>query len=244
MKSWHELIGPTGVGLIMGDLGKGKSALGYYLLETLGNHYSKPKFVYGLPEEKTHLVPRDIKPIYDLNFPEGSIVLVDEAYLHLDSRSSMSSPNKFINKLMGLVRQKRILVIYITTTSRRLDIGVVSSVQFLIIKKPSLLAVKMDRTQLRSILEDVLKKFKRIPKEEHQKHAYVISSDTEGFLTNPLPEFWSEELSCVFSGINITGNSEKKKKDQTSEEIQKEIDRLKKLHSKKLREEVFALCPD
>lgn len=244
MDEWHKVIGPTGIGLIMGDLGQGKSALGYYLLETLGNLYRKPKFVYGLPKEKSHLVPRDIKPIYDLNFPEGSIVLIDESYLHLDSRSSMSSPNKFINKLMGLVRQKRILCIYISPTSRRLDIGVVSSVQFLIIKKPSLLAVKLDRTQLRSILEDVLKKFKRIPKEEHQRHAYVIASDTEGFLTNPLPNFWSEELSCVFSGINITGKGEKNLKDQTSEEIQKKIDRLKKLHSKKLREEVFALCPE
>ncbi len=205
---WHEIIGQTGIGLILGDLGKGKSALGYYLLETLGKHYNKPKFVYGLPKEKIHLVPRDIKPIYDLDFPEGSIVLIDESYLHLNSRSSMKSQNKFINKLMGLVRQKRILCIYISPTSRRLDIGVVSAVQFLIIKKPSLLAVKFDRTQLRGILEDVLRKFKRIPEEEQKKNAYVISSNKEGFLTNPLPHFWSEELSCVFSGVKITEEAE------------------------------------
>lgn len=100
-----RLIPRTGIALILGSEGSGKSDLGYGILESLKDS-GRPIGVYGLPLEKSAYLPDWIKIYTSLEFPEGSIVLTDEAYIPLHSRGSMKNPNKFMDVFSGLVRRK------------------------------------------------------------------------------------------------------------------------------------------
>ena len=148
-----RLIPAVGIVLIVGSEGSGKSVLAYGIMESLKD-IGRDLYVYGLPLEKSIYLPDWIKIISTLDFPEEAIILVDEAHINFHSRESMSSKSKYMDVFSGLVRQKDILVIYITQFSRKLDIGLVSSPRVLLIKQPSLLQMRLDRSELRPIIAD------------------------------------------------------------------------------------------
>lgn len=156
-----RLIPPMGIALILGSEGSGKSNLGYGILESLKDT-GRQIVIYGLPLEKAIYLPDWAKVCNSLDFPEESIVLADEAYISWHSRGSMSATNKFMDLFSGLVRQKDILAIYISQFSRKLDIGLVSSPRVLLIKQPSLLQMRLDRSELRPIISDAHAAFKSL----------------------------------------------------------------------------------
>lgn len=156
-----RLVPSVGIALILGSEGSGKSVLGYSILESLKDSGRK-LVVYGLPLEKSIYLPDWIHVCSTLDFPEESIVLADEAYIKFHSRGSMTNPNKYMDLFSGLVRQKDILAIYISQFSRKLDIGLVSAPRVLLIKQPSLLQMRMDRSELRPIISDAWNAFKRL----------------------------------------------------------------------------------
>jgi hypothetical protein len=223
-----RLIPPMGIVLVLGSEGSGKSVLGYSILESLKDS-GRQIAVYGFPSQKAIYLPDWIRICSGLDFPEGAIVLADEAYLQWHSRGSMSNPNKFMDAFSGLVRQKNILAIYISQFSRKLDIGLVSSPRVLLIKQPSLLQRRLDRSELRPILADAAKAFKEIemhpmpngmelPKVREGLGAdtvvsrrclfatYAISNNFEGMIdmSNTAPTFWSEELSKAWKGVSLS----------------------------------------
>ena len=204
-------IPKQGLILIIGSIGSGKSALAYSILEEAYNKWGKPSYVLNMPTEKQHLLPNYIMPVED-DFPENSIVLSDEAYLSYGSRFSMSERNKFINAFTGLVRQKGILGIFVTQTARKLDVGIVSSAQVLLIKRPSILQMKLDRSELKGILSEALSYFKK-SKVDSKKSVYCISDSFEGFIenSNDVPSFWSDELSNIWAGISLKGTPKPKR---------------------------------
>lgn len=200
---WLEIVNPDeGLYLILGRKRYGKSVLGYYLLELLHKETNKDCYVYGLPEEKTHLLPEFITPIYDLDLPERSIILFDEAYISFHARGSSSPINKLMDKLAGLVGQKEIVTLFITQQSRKLDVGVISAADGLFFKMPSMLQAKFERPEIRRLSESVYEKFKHIDGNK-KIYTYVITDDFEGFVTNPKPTFWTEGLSKAFEGVEI-----------------------------------------
>ena len=231
-KKLLRLIPPMGIALILGSEGSGKSNLGYGILESLKDS-GRELVVYGLPLEKSVYLPDWIKVCTTLDFPEGSIVLADEAYISWHSRGSMSAANKFMDLFSSLVRQKDILAIYISQFSRKLDIGLVSAPRVLLIKQPSLLQTRLDRSELRPILTDAATAFKNLeiassvkrpPRQviEIKKRmselgadtavnprclvaTYVISDRFEGLIdiSNTSPSFWSEELSKAWKGVSL-----------------------------------------
>ena len=227
-----RLIPSVGIALILGSEGSGKSVLGYGILEALKDSGRK-LLVYGLPLEKSIHLPDWIGVASGLDFPEESVVLADEAYLQWHSRDSMGAGNKFMDAFSGLVRQKDILAIYVTQTSRKLDIGLVSAPRVLLIKEPSLLQMRLDRSELRPILTDASQAFRGLQKVpaprgfvkavkdlEGQQGTlgadtmvsprsviatYVLSNTFEGMLdaSNRAPSFWSEALSKAWKGISL-----------------------------------------
>jgi len=210
--SWEliKLIPKWGLVLIAGTTGSGKSTLAYAILEYL--HYDQPNreiYVYGFPEEKVNILPEWIKPLDTLEFPEGSIVLVDEAYIQFHSRSSMSQKSKFMDMFAGLVRQKDILGIFISQTLRKIDVGILSAAQLILVKKISSFQVKMDRSEMRSFLSEVLQAFKDAEAKGYdpQHCVYAISNekDFEGLIvnSNSEPSFWSTSLSKAWSGVKL-----------------------------------------
>ena len=228
----RRLIPRMGIVLILGGEGSGKSNLGYGVLESLRDTGRK-LLVYGLPPEKSIYLPDWIRICPNLDIPEGSVTLVDEAYIQFYSRGSMSSQNKFMDMFSGLVRQKDILAIYITQSSRKLDIGLVSAPRVLLIKQPSLLQMRLDRSELRPILADADRAFRELeikskvkekPKQvvEIEKRmselgadtavnarlliaTYVVSNRFEGLIdnSNRSPSFWREELSRAFANVSM-----------------------------------------
>lgn len=205
----------SGIALIVGSTGAGKSALAYSILEDLWD--TRHAFVYGLPLEKAHLLPDQIRLLTTLDFPEGAAVLCDEAYLSFYARQSMSQQNRFMDTLSGLARQKDLLLLYITQSSRKLDIGLVEGAGVLLIKRPSLLQIKLDRGALRGLLSEAKVAFKRlrpppgVSLADYQRQStYIVSEDFEGMVeqSNGVPSFWSPELSKAWAGVPLKGGPE------------------------------------
>ena len=219
--SWDliPLIPVNGLCLIGGGTGAGKSCIAYGILEY--EHTRSPKrdiYIYGYPEDKKKVLPAWIHPVDSLEFPEDSVVLIDEAYIQFHSRTSMSEKSKFIDLFTGLVRQKNILGIFISQTFRKLEIGILTSAQLVIIKKPPMLQVKMDRSEIRTILAEALQGFKEAAKEGYnpKECAYVISNEKDymGFIkgSNYPPSFWSDDLSRAWAGVSLQEVLKKEKK--------------------------------
>lgn len=200
---WIEIVQPGTLNLIAGGKGKGKSVLAYWLIELLHEELNLNAYIYGLPEEKWHLIPEFADPLATLDLPENSIILFDEAYKDFYARTPGAKSNKQIDTIAGLVRQKNIIGLYITQQTRKLDVGIVGSCDTLLFKKPSLLQMLFDRRELRAIIAKVYNKFKQFSDDDIKKNTYVISEDFEGFLTNPKPAWWTEELSTAYKGVSL-----------------------------------------
>lgn len=201
-----EQIPDVGFGLIMGDIRSGKSVLGYGLLEDLGFTHNRDMLVYGLPKEKVHLLPRHIKPVYTVSeLTEGSVALFDEAYKEFYSREWQKDPNKLIDTMAGLAGQKEMLGIFISHQSRKLEVGVVSALQFLLYKKPSLLQHRFERPAIRSLTVEAYEAFKKYRRQEARKHTYAFFPDYVGMVlnSNTPPKWWSEELSKAYAQVPI-----------------------------------------
>ena len=205
-----RMIPDIGLILIAGGIGSGKSTLAYAILEYKHLiNFKREIYVYGFPKEKIKLLPSWIKPIDTIEFPDNSIVLVDEAYIQFHSRTSGSKENKFIDLFSGLVRQKNILGIFISQTFRKLDIGILTSAQLVLIKKPPLLQAKMDRSEIRTILSEVIKEYQNAKEQGFDPHkcVYTISNDYDymGMIynSNGLPSFWTESISKVWGGVRL-----------------------------------------
>lgn len=216
----------SGLCIIGGGIGSGKSCLAYGILEYLSVISPNRRiFVYGFPQAKRKNLPIWIRTITNMEFPEDSIVLIDEAYIQFHSRNSGTSINKFIDLFTGLVRQKNIFCIFISQSFRKLDIGILTSAQLVLIKKPPILQVKMDRSELRSILQDSLKEFQlaRTGGLDIQGCTYVISNDEDyiGMLygSNSPPSFWTEDLSKAWKGINLKSVLDDNKKNNNKKVI-------------------------
>lgn len=224
----------VGIALVLGGEGAGKSDLAYGILESLKDS-GREMYVHGLPLQKQHLLPDYIKTSSGLDFPEESIVLADEAHILYYSRNSMSDANKYIDTFSGLVRQKDILAIYITQFARKLELGLVSSPRVLLIKQPSLLQMRLDRSALRPILADATAAFRKLEGTPADPGAaaqlrriernlselgadtevsprcliatYVVSNKYEGIIdpSNYSPSFWCEDLSKAWKGVALTG---------------------------------------
>lgn len=202
-----KAIPGVGLTLVAGGVGSGKSCLVYSLLEAFHQiDTTRPCAVFNFPKEKAHLLPDYIKPTDDLNFPERSIVVADEAYMAFHSKDQNSDNNKFMDLLSGLVRQKELLVFFVTQTTRKLSLAQTSSAQSFLVKMPDIMMVKLDRRELRGILEAAMKGFRALPVAERQEALYVVSTEYEGMLqkANTPPGFWTPELSTAWQGVELT----------------------------------------
>lgn len=210
-----EVVPDSGhMGLILGDVGQGKSVIGNSMLEHFSKKYNRKAFMFGMPQDKQALFPAWITHIDDLtDLEEHSICLFDESHLAYYSRNSSSKANKFVDQLAGLIRHIDVIAIYISQQSRRLEIGIVSSCAFLIFKRPSLLQSRFDRPQIREMISEVVEEFRAVEppeetsKKEWMKHcAYVIGGDFEGMVedSNIAPDWWNEDISKSYSGVALS----------------------------------------
>lgn len=188
-----EIIGS--VILVTGARGTGKTALCYHILEQMSGE--RDAYVIGLPEEKWEYLPDFIFPLTDISdLPCDSIVFTDEAALIYHSRDHSRSLNKQISKLVTETRHKNQILVFASHTLRKLDLGIILDSDSILFKKPSFLHSRFERAEIRSIVDNVSRKFAEI-NDRHEKYTYVLAQNYEGMITTPLPSFWCEELSKI-----------------------------------------------
>ncbi len=212
-----KLIPRTGIILIIGRRGAGKSVLAHALLEEL--HFSRKCFVYNFPQ--SDVLPSYIHSTDELEFEEGSVVLVDEGYMNFSARRGMSQNNKFIDNLNGLARQKDLLIIYITQEAARIDINIVRGIEVLLVKALSINQVRFERKEMRTFLQDVKSRFDLITDKKDLFSSVYVTCDTldnkfEGMIYRAVtpPHYWNDRISKAWAGVSLKGEEENVKKNK------------------------------
>ena len=211
-----KIITHPSVILIIGRRRFGKSALGYYILEKI--HTDQPNlkiYVVSLPKEKHHLLPTWIQPVDDVEeLPDNCVSLVDEGAMKYHAHKWHKKETEVMDKMISISGQRHQTFIFITHTLRKFAVTLLLDINILLVKKPSLLQMKLERSEFRKLIEEIDREFNKIPKEDVKKSVYVVSDDYKGFIRNPLPHFWSEDLSEAYAGININGKKEEEQPEE------------------------------
>ena len=182
------------IGLIVGSRGSGKSALGMRILENVRAKTKRRVAAMGFESSQ---LPSWIEPISSIEeIKNGSFVLVDEGGIEFSSRSAMSSANKLLTELLLISRHKDISVLFITQNSANIEVNTLRQVDYLLLKKPSLLQLDFERKKIRDIYEEIKEGFSRHGSKEV---FFVYSHDYRGFASAKLPSFWTASLSKSYS---------------------------------------------
>jgi len=196
---WLRLIRHPSIIIILGGRGKGKSALGYRLLEHL--RWVANVYVVGLPESARKVLPDYIGMAATLeDVPPNSIILVDEGYLTYHARRSMAATSVEMSQILNLSRQRNQTIIFVTQEASQIDRNVASSANVVIFKDLGILQLEFDRRQLNKIAANAKEAFATISRDK-RRYAYVYSPDSDfmGLMENSLPSFWTERLSHIFA---------------------------------------------
>lgn len=202
---WSQILAHPSTGLVTGRRRRGKTALGMYLLETLSKTHGIPAYSMGLPREKWHLLPPEIKGLeFGEDLPESSVIFIDEAAMAFYARRSPAELNKQMNIMLTVSGQKDQILIYASHTARKLDVGIVLDMDALIFKEPSKLYARFERQEVREMVQHARGAFEGIPPNERVKYSVVFSHELEGeLMQNPLPSFWNDDLSRGFAGVPL-----------------------------------------
>jgi Cdc6-like AAA superfamily ATPase len=193
---WFKKVGESDsqIGIILGARGTGKTAFGVKFLENLYSRYKKQCFAIGFNAKE---FPSWINIVKDISKLENdSVVLIDEGGVLFSSRSSMSNANKLLSELIMIARHKNLSVIFISQNSSNLEVNILRQADFLVLKSSSLLQKEFERSIIQKIytkIEDQMKKYS-----EDLGITYIYSGTFKGFVSNPLPSFWQENISKSF----------------------------------------------
>jgi len=187
--------------LIIGRRRFGKSALGFYMIEKF--HKNQPGlkiFVVSLPKEKHQLLPDWIRPVDNVeDLPENCVALIDEGALKYHAHKWQKKETEVMDQMISFSGQRRQTFIFITHTMRKFAVTLLMDINVVLCKKPSLLHSKLERSEFRKLMEIVDHEFNKLPEDKVKAATYVISEDYQGFIYNPLPSFWSEQLSEAYA---------------------------------------------
>jgi hypothetical protein len=195
-KTWFDkTVGlDSQIGIILGARGSGKTAFGVKMLENIYAKYKEKCFAIGFKSED---FPSWIKVVSDISDLENnSWVLIDEGGILFNSRSSMSNANKLLSQLILVARHKNINILFISQNSSNLEVNILRQADFLALKKSSLLQKEFERKIIQKMYLESKDKFERY--EEDEGLTYIYSGKFRGFVSNPLPSFWKEEISKSF----------------------------------------------
>ena len=193
---WLEKVytSDSQIGIILGARGSGKTAFGIKFLENFHAKHKKKCFAIGFNENE---LPYWIKGVTDISELENdSFVLIDEGGVLFNSRNSMSNANKMLSQLIMIARHKNLSILFISQNSSNLEVNVLRQADFIILKPSSLLQTEFERKIIQKIYSETKNTFKKFEEDEGATHIY--SGNFRGFVSNPLPSFWRENLSKSF----------------------------------------------
>lgn len=183
------------IGIILGARGTGKSAIGMKLLEDFKLKTNKKVYAMGFNAED---LPNWISVVNSIEEIEnGSVLLADESGIEFSSRESMSDINKLLSKIILIARHKDLSIMFITQSSTNIDINIIRQADYLILKPSSLLQKDFERKKIKDIYQEVDKEFEELKSDRGL--TYIYSNEYRGFISSPLPSFWSEKVSKAYS---------------------------------------------
>ena len=206
--SWNNMP-KSGVIFETGFRGEGKTALGWWLADMLRKTKGFPSRVvpFGLPESAIKLLPKwaqhPANDVSELSELKPSIIIVDEAAFSVNSRRSMSEDNVKFMQLFAIARHKGHLLIFISQTSRQVDIQVIEQADMILIKKPSALQVKNARRELRDQTEEAFILLSAKPDSRKWVYVYDPKTDAAKMLPASMPSWWTKRLSHLYSEMTI-----------------------------------------
>lgn len=194
IKKWEKTLPKSSIGIIIGARGKGKSALGIKILENLKAMNKKSLCAMGFNQEDMPAwitVAGDIKDI-----PSNSFVLIDEGGILFSSRRSMTDANQLLSDLILISRHKSLSILFISQNSANLDINILRQADYLLLKPSSLLQIDFERKKIKELYDEVKEQFEKF--QDYKGLTYIYSEDFRGFVNNPLPSFWTMNISKSF----------------------------------------------
>ena len=187
------------VGAIIGKRDAGKSALGIRLAE-LSRDRAAP-YVVGMPSQ-AHMLLLEWFGVADSleDVPPGAVVVIDEAYLQLHARNSMSDAGRSIGALVSLSRQRRQSLIFVVQEARQLDLNIISQLDWRAVKELTELSREFERKELKPYTDRARAAFSTI-KAIKNRWTWVYSEATgeSAMLENELPSFWRPALSHAYA---------------------------------------------
>lgn len=202
INNWQNITRHPWSCAILGARGSGKSCLSYYLAEYAHKKYSLPVVVLGLPVEKQSLLPESYTIVGSPgDIPPSCIVVIDEGALLFNARRSMNKQNLKMDEVLSLSRQRNQTIIMATHNLRKLDVALVSDLDAICFKQPSFLHSRFERTEIREFTKEADAELKKVDEKDRQAATYVISQNFVGIVTNGMPSFWSDELSCGYANL-------------------------------------------
>jgi len=206
--SWRAMPS-TGVLIITGHRGEGKSALAWWLAEQLRSQYRKKIVTLGIPDEAKKAIPKRIthvdtvEQIVDM---KPAIVVVDEASIVANARSAMKTANLLWLKLIAVCRHKGHLLIFINQHNRQLDVQIMMDADFILMKRPTLLHLKFCRPEFREELQQAYELFNDMTALGSKKKVYVVDFHTgnKKMLTASMPKWWNDKVSKSYSAVSLS----------------------------------------
>lgn len=255
---WDSIIQPKSSYLLTGDVGTGKSALAYYIMETYGQRYGLTPTVVGLPKDKRHLVPDSfgfISGFSEIAARENAIVFIDEADIQLPLDSNKNKEE--VVNFLSLPRQRKQIFILAYHFPRLVKGTYLPFFSGFLFKRPPYLiefATKQGSAEMLKMMERANERFGELPIDLNEKpipgeHPVVIKKNTyvvaprirwQGMLENPLASFWSQELSEIWSGTDV---GERIKQPDLFTEVEKFL-KAKRIEDEETQPAVFAIEPE
>lgn len=213
ISGWQQLP-DTGLVLITGFRGEGKSALAWYLAEE-AHKRKRPVVAFDFTKAAQNALPRWVQHVDDTagigvlkpkRGEKGPAFLVcDEAALKVHARRAMSTENIEWTRLLAVARHKGFLVILIGQHQRQIDVGLVADADWVVMKRPSELHLRFARPELRQELEEAWEGFSNMTPTRGRQSSYVVNYHYggRGWLRNRLPSFWSERISKAFAAVDL-----------------------------------------
>ena len=207
--SWNNLP-KSGIILETGFRGEGKTAMAWWMADMLRKTKGFPSRVvpFGLPENGIKLLPKwarhpanTAKELFDL---KPSIIIIDEAAFAVNARRSMSKDNVDFMDLFAIARHKGHLMVFISQTSRQVDIQIIEQADLILLKKPSALQVKGARKSLREQTQEAFELLSAKTDSRKWVYAYDPKTDASKILSASMPTWWTKRLSHLYSEMSIT----------------------------------------
>ncbi len=182
------------IGIILGARGTGKTAIGIKILENIYAKSKRKLYAIGFKKEDMPSWIEVIESIEEIN--NNSTVLIDEGGVLFSSRNAMTKPNKLLSQLILIARHKNLNILFISQNSSNLDVNILRQADHLILKPTSLLQEDFERKKIKEIYEEQQENFKKY--QNIKGYTYIYSEEFRGFIANPLPSFWSTNISKSF----------------------------------------------